>query len=191
MSDKPILHIVIASTRPGRKGPSVAKWVHQVALTHGKFEARLVDLADFELPVFDEPNHPAKQDYVHEHTKRWSRSVTKADAFVFVQPEYNHFPPSSLINAMEFLYREWTYKPVAFVSYAGQSGGMRSVEATKLYCVQFKMVPLMEAVAIPGFEKKLDKDGVFIADETLDAMAVKMLDEILRWADALKVLRTG
>jgi NAD(P)H-dependent FMN reductase len=190
MSDKPILNILITSTRPTRKGPSVAKWAHQVALTHGKFDARLVDLASFELPVFDEPDHPSMQKYVHEYTKSWSRSVNEADAFVFVQPEYNHFPPSSLINAMEYLYREWSYKPVAFVSYAaGPSGGMRSVEATKVFCTTFKMMPMVEGVAIPGFEKHLDKDGVFIADETLDGAAVKMLDETLRWADALKVLR--
>ncbi len=41
------LHIVIASTRPGRVGPSVAEWFDGVARKDGTFDVHLVDLADF------------------------------------------------------------------------------------------------------------------------------------------------
>lgn len=74
------LHIIICSTLPGRVGPSIARWFHEFAVRHGKFEAVLVDLADFNLQVFDEPEHPALQHYCHEHTKKWAASVNAADA---------------------------------------------------------------------------------------------------------------
>jgi NAD(P)H-dependent FMN reductase len=187
----PKLHVLTVSTRPTRKGPAVAAWATQFARSHGKFEVEPVDLASFGLPVFDEPEHPSKQAYVNEHTKAWSRSVAAADAFVFVIPEYDHHMPSSLVNAMQYLYKEWTYKPVAFVSYAGVSGGMRSVETARLFCTGFKMVPLVEGVILTGFDKKIDKDGVFLSDEIADKSATAMLDELLRWTDAMKVLRQG
>ncbi len=183
------LHILICSTRPTRKGPAVASWFRQYAATHGKFESELVDIAAFDLPVFDEPEHPAKRQYVHEHTKNWSASVDAADAFVFVMPEYNHHTPPALLNAMTYVYHEWTYKPVGFVSYAGLSGGLRAVETTRQLVGTFRMVPVVEQVAIPFFEKKLDKDDVLISDEKLDSSAKGLLDELHKWSEALKPLR--
>jgi len=82
------LHTIICSTRPGRVGPSVARWFHKLAGRHGKFDAKLVDPADFNLPVYGEPNHPTPQKYEREHTRRWAASVATADAYVFVTPEY-------------------------------------------------------------------------------------------------------
>src|SRR4051812_2913821 len=72
------LHVVICSTRPPRVGPAIAKWFHQVAAEHGQFDVELVDLAAFDLPVFDEPEHPRLQRYQHQHTKAWSAKVSEA-----------------------------------------------------------------------------------------------------------------
>jgi len=64
------LHIIICSTRPGRVGPPIAQWFHEITVEHGKFEAHLVDLAEFNLPVYDEPEHPILQRYQHEHNQK-------------------------------------------------------------------------------------------------------------------------
>jgi NAD(P)H-dependent FMN reductase len=125
------LHVVIASTRPGRVGPVIGKWFHEFAVGHGKFEVELVDLADPQLPLMDEPAHPRLQQYEHQHTRAWSAKVDEADAFVFVTPEYNYSAPPSLINALDYLYKEWNYKPAGFVSYGGISGGIRAVQMIK------------------------------------------------------------
>ncbi|HTA20192.1 MAG TPA: NAD(P)H-dependent oxidoreductase [Polyangia bacterium] len=182
------LHVVVCSTRPGRHGPTIANWVHGFAQKHGKFEVRLVDLAEVNLPVFDEPHHPRLRQYTKEHTKRWSETVDAADAFAFVTPEYNYNTPPALVNALDYLLHEWAYKPVAFVSYGGPSGGLRSVQMTKLFVTAFKMMPMSEMVSLPFFSKHIE-DGVFKADEAHEKAATAMLDETHRWADALKVLR--
>lgn len=183
------LNVIICSTRPGRGGPKVAKWFREIAVEHGKFDAVLVDLADFELPVFDEAKHPRLQQYEHAHTKRWSASVAAADAFAFVSPEYNYFAPPALVNAMTYLFNEWAYKPAGLVSYGGVSGGLRAAQAEKLLMTSLKIMPLPEGVPVHMFSQYIGEDGVFRPTEGIANNAKTMLDELHRWAEALKPMR--
>lgn len=182
------LNTVIASTRPGRVGETVGAWFHEFARQHDGFEPHWTDLAEFDLPVFDEPRHPRLQQYEHEHTKRWAQSVDAADAYVFVVPEYNFGPTPALLNALNYVYREWCYKPAGFVSYGGLSGGMRSVHMTKLTLTTLKVMPIFEQVAIPLVTDHLE-DGRFKAGEQHEKSATAMLDELGLWAKALKPMR--
>jgi NAD(P)H-dependent FMN reductase len=185
-----LLQVIVASTRRGRKGGAVAAWFMEQARSHGRFEVELVDLAEVDLPLFDEPRHPRLQQYEHEHTRRWSETVSRADAFVVVTPEYDHGPPAALTNALQHLVHEWSYKPLGFVSYGGVSAGTRSVQQTKLVVVALKMMPMFETVAIPFFAKHLDDEtGRLDPGVVQEKAAVGMLDELLRWAEALKPLR--
>src|ERR1051326_8675768 len=184
-----LLQIVIVSTRKGRKGDAVARWFDSRARQHGAFDVELVDLAEVNLPLFDEPEHPRLRKYQHEHTRRWSERVARGDAFVFVTPEYNYSAPPSVVNALDYLVHEWAYKPLAFVSYGGVSGGTRSVQMIKLQATALRMMPLPEAVTLPFFEKMFGADGSFAPGEMQQAAADAMLTELKRWADALRVLR--
>lgn len=182
------LQVIICSTRPGRIGPTVAAWVDTVARQHGAFDVALVDLADFGLPVYDEPKHPRLQQYAHEHTKRWAASVAAADAYVFVTPEYNSGPPPSIVNALNYVYREWNYKAAGIVSYGGVSGGLRAAEALKGTTATLKLVVPPEGVPIP-MVAKLVEDGAFRSNDLIDTSAKTMLDELAKWSGALKSLR--
>ena len=184
------LNLVIASTRPGRVGPKVADWYHGLALKDGAFDVHLVDLAEGGLPVYDELRHPRLQQYEHEHTRRWAGIVAAADAYVFVTPEYNYGPTPALLNALDYVYKEWNYKPAAFVSYGGVSGGMRAVQVTKLTLTTLKTVPIMESVTIPFVAERL-KDGVFAPTDIHVESAEALLKELHRWAEALKPLRAA
>jgi NAD(P)H-dependent FMN reductase len=184
------LNIIIGSTRPGRVGPKVAKWVETVAKEHGAFEPVLVDLADFNLPVFDEPKHPRMQDYVHDHTKKWSASVSSGDAYIFVTPEYNYFPPASLINALTYVSQEWNYKPAGIVSYGGISGGLRAAQELRLLLTTLKVMPLPETVPLPMVFPHLSEDSVNATDPMIDG-AKLMLGELDKWAKALAAMRAA
>ncbi len=145
----PRLHVVIASTRPGRTGPAVADWFTGIAEKHGGFDVHVVDLAEVGLPLLDEPHHPAERNYTHQHTKDWSASVDAADAFVFVAPEYNYGINAALKNAIDYLYFEWQYKPVGIVSYGNTSAGLRAAQMTKQVVTTLKMMPVTESVGDP------------------------------------------
>lgn len=121
--------IIIGSTRPGRVGASVGQWVYEQATTRESAEYELVDLADYDLDLLNEPTVPgaAGGKYENEKTTRWSQKISEFDGFVFVTPEYNHSVPAAFKNAFDVLFKEWNNKAVALVSYGAESG-VRAVE---------------------------------------------------------------
>jgi NAD(P)H-dependent FMN reductase len=182
------LNMIIGSTRPGRAGPVVAKWLHQTAIDHNKFAVELVDLAEFDLPLLDEATHPALRAYSNDTTKRWSANVASADAYVFVTPEYDYFAPAALVNAVQTLLHEWTYKPAGILSYGGVSGGLRGSQVLRQLLGNVNVHALPQTVSVPFFSQFI-VDGVFRPSEQAQAGAITMLDELHKWAGALKRLR--
>ena len=184
------LVIIIASTRPNRRGKVVADWFIPIAQQHGKFdEVEVADLAEINLPLLDEPEEADSKEYVHQHTKDWSRRIDAADAFVVVTPEYNNTAPASLLNAFDYLYWEWAYKPVAFISYGAIAAGTRGLLNTRIKTTTLQMVPIKPGVFIPFIKTRIGEDGKFQAEERNEKSAVGMLDELHRWAEALQTLR--
>lgn len=185
-----ILQIIIASTRPTRAGKPIADWFEAEARKHGKFQIEVVDLLAVNLPLLNESAHPRLRQYEHAHTKAWSETISRADAFVLVTPEYNFSSPPALMNALSYLVAEWAYKPAGFVSYGGISGGLRGVQMTKLTLTALKMMPVPEAVTLPLYSQHLNKEtGVFAPPPAAENSAKTMLDELEKWAAALKPLR--
>jgi len=123
--------VIIGSTRPGRVGESVAKWVYELTKRRTEAEFELVDVKDFNLPLLDEPVPPAMGQYSKEHTRTWAAKINSFDGYVFVTPEYNHGICGALKNAIDFVYREWNNKAAGFVSY-GSAGSVRAVEHLRL-----------------------------------------------------------
>ena len=183
--------ILVGSTRPGRNGLAVARWVTQPADAHGGFDVELVDLAEVGLPVFDEPEHPRLQRYTHQHTRDWSAIVDRADAFVFVTPEYNHSFPASLKNALDHLSLEWADKAAGIVSYGGVSAGLRAATALKPVLAALRVAPVLEAVSVPFFSQFLDEDDEFVPNAELEAGGKAMLDELARVTTALRTPRAA
>jgi NAD(P)H-dependent FMN reductase len=184
----PALTIIVGSTRPGRAGQTIAEWFADRARTHAGFDVEVADLAEIGLPLLDEPNHPRLGQYTKQHTKDWSAIVGRADAVVFVTPEYNYGYPAALKNAIDFLHREWRDKPAGFVSYGGVAAGTRAVQQLKQVVTTLRMTPVFDSVNIP-FHAQLIKDGKFEATDLLNQAADTMLDELVRVESALHQLR--
>ena len=185
----PRLQIIVASTRPGRVGLPIGRWAHDRAVEHGAFEVELIDLAEINLPLLDEPKPARQGQYVHRHTKAWSARIAAGDAFVFVVPEYNHSFNAPLKNAIDYLYAEWQHKPAGFVSYGGVAAGTRAVQALKPVLTVLRMVPVAEAVPIPFFGQYLDADGRFRGTDAMNQACVAMFDELQRLDAVLRPTR--
>lgn len=186
---KPVLRIIIGSTRPGRVAPAVADWIAERAREHGGFDVQVTDLAEVNLPILDEPNHPRLHQYVHQHTKDWSALVEGSDAFIFVTPEYNYGFSAALKNAIDYLHGEWLHKPAGIVSYGGVAAGTRAAQMLKQVLTALKMMPMLEAVNIPFVHSHLDEDSRLKPTEAMEASATAMLDELLRWTKSMRSLR--
>lgn len=181
--------IIIGSTRPGRNGEQVARWILDLATARGDAEYELVDLADHPLPHLDEPVPPAMGRYQHDHTKAWSATIASYDGFVIVTPEYNHNTSGVLKNAIDYLSAEWNNKAVGFVSY-GSAGGARAVEHLRLIAGELQMADVRQQVAL-SLMTEFENFSVFRpGDHNLPAVET-LLDQVLAWSDALKPLRAA
>jgi NAD(P)H-dependent FMN reductase len=178
--------IILGSTRPGRKGEAVARWVYNIAKKQRSNDAQFeyVDIKDFNLPLLDEPGIISQGQYTQDHTKKWSAKIDSFDAYVFVTAEYNHGIPGALKNAIDFLYREWNNKAAGFVSYGG-TGGVRAVEDLRLV-----MAELQVATVTLSLFADFENFTTFKPAPYQEQYVNTMLDQVIAWGTALKALRT-
>jgi NAD(P)H-dependent FMN reductase len=181
---KPVLQVIIGSTRPGRVGPAVADWIAKRAKQQGDFQVEVTDLAELNLPLFDEPHHPRLGRYVHQHTMDWSAIVEESDAFVFVIPEYNHTFNAAIKNALDYLHSEWQNKPAGIVSYGGASGGAHAARALEPVLGALSMVPA-GTVSVQAVREHLDEAGRVEPTQQMDAAAATMLTQLADRAESL------
>ena len=179
--------IIVGSTRPGRKADAVARWVHEIAKKRSDASFEVVDIADFKLPLLDEPMPPAMGQYANPHTKAWAARIAGFDAFVFVTPEYNHSTSGALKNAIDFLFKEWNDKAAGFVGY-GAAGGTRAVEHLRLVMGEVKVADVRAQVALSLFSD-FENYVTFKPAPHQERTVTAMLDDLVAWGGALKTMR--
>lgn len=179
--------IIIGSTRPGRNGEAVSKWVYEIAKKRSDAEFELVDIKDFNLPLLDEPIPPSMGQYSKPHTKAWAAKIASFDAFVFVAPEYNHSISAALKNAIDFLFKEWNNKAAGFVSY-GSAGGARAVEHLRVVLAEVQIATVRNQVLLSLFAD-FENFSVFKPAARHEKSVNEMLDQVIAWGGALKSLR--
>lgn len=179
--------IVIGSTRPGRNGEAVARWVEGIARKRSDASFELVDIRDYDLPLLDEPVPPSMGQYTKPHTRAWAAKIDSFDAYVFVTPEYNHAPSGALKNAIDYLYREWNNKAAGFVGY-GSAGGARAVEQLRLIMGELQVADVRAQVSLSLFTD-FENFSIFKPGAHQEGAVQAMLDQVIAWGTALKALR--
>jgi NAD(P)H-dependent FMN reductase len=179
--------IIIGSTRPGRKAEVVASWAYDIARQRKDADFELVDIADFNLPLLDEPIPAIFGQYSHDHTRAWSAKIASFDGYVFVTPEYNHSTSAALKNAIDFLYHEWNNKAAGFIAYGGTMGA-RAVENLRLVMAELQVATVRAQVGLSLFTD-FEKFTVFKPAEVQQKNVNGMLDQVIAWSGALKPLR--
>jgi NAD(P)H-dependent FMN reductase len=178
------LHIILGSTRNGRNGEQVAKWLNEKlqkkAQESDAFEVEFLDLKEWDLPMYQEPFSDKAED--------WKKKISEADGYIIVTPEYNHGYPAVLKNALDYPYAEWNKKAVGFVAYSdGMSAGIRSVEQLRLVCIQLQLAPIRQAMYFPNIEEAFADDTP--KDPATSERLDTFLEELLWWTRALKTAR--
>ena len=191
------LAVVIGSTRQGRQTDKVAKWVVNTA-TKNDIAAELVDLADYEMPFFNEAISPRynpdrKPD---QSVQIWLDKINDFDAYVFVTPEYNHSFTAVLKNALDYLTNELYRKPTAIVSH-GTVGGARSALHLKevLSECQSIVIPKSAQLFNVGMTSAVDDEGNLSAELAANpygpnSQLETMLKELVWYSNALSAARS-
>jgi NAD(P)H-dependent FMN reductase len=179
--------VILGSTRPGRNGEAVAKWVHGIATTRSDADYELIDLKEINLPLLDEAVPPSRGQYSQPHTKAWAAKIDSFDAFVFVTPEYNHGTSGALKNAIDFLYKEWNNKAAGFVGY-GSAGGTRAVESLRLVMGELMVADVRAQVALSLFTD-FENFSQFKPAPQQEQAVHTMLDQVVAWGTAMRSVR--
>ncbi|MCG6498343.1 NADPH-dependent FMN reductase [Kitasatospora sp. A2-31] len=183
--------IIIGSTRPGRNGEQVAAWVRELAERHAGDRASLdvLDLKEFDLPLLDEPLPALVAPGGKPHTVRWAERVGACDAYIVVTPEYNCGAPAPLQNAVDYLYREWTRKAVAYVGY-GSFGAVLAVQELRAQAGRLQMADIGPQLALSLREDFVDFTKFEPREQHVGELQ-KLVDELLAWSAALAPLRAA
>jgi NAD(P)H-dependent FMN reductase len=179
--------VILGSTRPGRRGEQVARWVMNIATQRDTAQFDLIDLADYPLPHMDEPWPPSMGQYHNQHTRDWAATIGQYDGFIIVTPEYNHSTSGVLKNAIDYLYAEWNNKAVGIVSY-GAVGGARAAEHLRLIAGELQMADVRTNVALSMFTDFVNFTDLAPGDHQLLALNT-LIDQVLAWSRALAPLR--
>jgi NAD(P)H-dependent FMN reductase len=115
--------IIVGSTREGRKSIEVAEWFLKKAqaASPSKISFGIVDLLQFPLPFFGEPDRFGM-------IQSFEEAIRGYDGFVFVTPEYNHSITGVLKNALDFAYQDWNNKTAGIITYGFGANGARAAE---------------------------------------------------------------
>ncbi|QRN55874.1 NAD(P)H-dependent oxidoreductase [Dyella caseinilytica] len=149
---KPVVLLIMGSVRAGRNCPRIAHWAARIGHASTDLAYEVIDLADWSLPMDDEPGLPHAGEYIQSHTHAWSEKVRSAAAVVFVTPQYNWGYPAPLKNAIDHLYSEWRGKPTAIISYGGH-GGSKCAKQLRQVGAGLKMRVMTTAPALTLSEK--------------------------------------
>jgi len=183
--------VILGSIRKIRRGERVAKWLMPQLAKIKEAEFELLDLRDYPLTFYSEDNSPdsLEDGYTNEIAKKWAAKIGESDGFILIHSEYNHGPAAVLKNALDWVYKEWVKKPVAFVSYApGAGAGIRAVEQLRENVIELQMAPMREAVHISHVLDSIDEDGNLLKGHYNERVIV-VVEQLLWWTKALKKAR--
>ena len=186
------IKVILASIRDDRFGDKPAMWITGLAKKIDGISVELLDLKDYQLPMFAEKTSPkyVEGSYGNSSVDAWANKITEGDGFIVVTPEYNHGYPSSLKNNIDYLYKEWAKKTVCFVGY-GSTGGARVIQQLREVAIELQMVPIRDSVHIFNPWNLVDEKGDLKPGvlESSEKSAELMLDQLVWWTKALKTAR--
>ena len=168
----------------------MARFFMDAVKDNASAQVEIVDLADYDLPLYEDEMIPMMREGKHENAKveKWLNKVSEADGYVFVTAEYNASIPAPLKNAIDFGYKEWNNKYAGFVSYGALTGGSRAVEHLRLVAANLKMFTINEKITIPNIWAAFDAEGKLVNGEEMKKTANAMIDEIAKHTTGAKMV---
>lgn len=191
MTTKPKIAVIIGSIRPNRQGDKPANWIAQLARETGEFDVEIVDLKDYPLPLFDAPASDFWMPTPNEVAAKWQAKLNEFDGYIVVTAEYNRSVPGALKNAIDWAYKPFMKKAVAYVSY-GSVGGARAVEHLRNIMVELQAVSVRHGVHIGGSDFMPVMMGQKTWEEVLPAFVPftkELFDNLAWWTNATKAAR--
>lgn len=155
------MHIAIlsSSTRLNRQSHRVALALQQYIDADGRHSVQVLDLASYHFPIMEEvlSRHPNPPDGLSE----FAASIRRAEALLFVSPEYNGSYTAALKNAVDYLKeQEFAKKVVGVVSVTtGALGGIRAALAMQQLVLGIGGYPIPQMLTVGQVVQRFDELG--------------------------------
>ena len=185
--------VILGSTRDSRFGTKPAQWILDLAKQRPELDVELVDLKDYNLPLFNEVASNAWAPSQSPEAVRWQNKISEFDGYIFVTAEYNRSITGALKNALDQAYVNWNKKAAGYVGY-GTVGGARAIEHLRNIAVELQMASTRSAVHIGGSDFFTVWGGganqpISAIEQNILPSAKDMLDQLTFWASAAKWAR--
>lgn len=194
MSAKPRIAVIISSTRDSRFGAVPAQWIADRAAARGDWDVELVDLKDYDLPLFNEMASNAWMPSADPKAVAWQEKIASFDGYIFVLAEYNRSITGALKNALDQAYVDWNKKAFGIVGY-GALGAARAAEHMRTIGIELQMASTRSAVHIAGGDFFTvhplggNPQPISAIEGTIGASADAMLGELDWWTRATMAAR--
>ncbi|WP_121353696.1 NADPH-dependent FMN reductase [Flavisolibacter nicotianae] len=177
--------LLSSSVRIGRNSHRVALYLKQYVTEHSLGTVDLIDLNEYQFPVFDERLRFMKDPPAA--VLQFAERITKADGVIIVTPEYNGGYPAALKNAIDLLYPEWKRKPIGIATVsAGAFGGSQVGPSLAFLFLKIGALVTPAVFRVPKVQDAYNKDGVPVDKETTDKRAKLFLEEFTWCMEARK-----
>lgn len=175
------LYIIVGSVREGRTAIKVARWIEQTIknFNFSTVQTELVDLKEWNLPIFAGAHPPATGIYDQPKQQEWADKIAQGDAFIFISPEYNHGYSPALKNALDYVGKEWQSKPAAYVGY-GSSHGSRSIDQIRQVATTLGLVDSNATLEIRDIFQR-NKDESFTGNEFEEKALKSIVDKLIKY----------
>lgn len=170
-----LIYIIVGSIREGRTAIKVANWLqHAIGeLSIANLTTEIVDLKQWDLPIFAGAHPPATGIYDQPKQQDWADKIAQADGFIFISPEYNHGYSPALKNALDYIGKEWQGKTAAYVGY-GATNGSRSIDQIRQVGTQLGLIDSSAVLEIRDIFKRNSAE-IFEGNE----FEIKILQSII------------
>lgn len=177
--------VVTSSVRENRIADTILKTVQGQLAAYPDYEITVADLKELPMPFYNSPVSSSNENFkaTDENVIAWGNLVDEADAVLFLVAEYNYSVPAVLKNAVDWLFKPWNNKPVAFVGY-GWVGGARAIKHLRDIMGSVIAAKAIETESNLRFTKEIDLDGTVLDQEAITASVNTVLEELKTYIES-------
>ena len=162
---QPNVVAICGSLRDGSHTRTAARHALSAAADRGA-RTELLDLRDYDLPVFDPDDEDA------EDAEKLRERVRRADAVILGTPMYHGSYSSALKNAIDYCgFDEFENKTVGLLGIAGGNFPITALEHLRSVCRALDAWVLPYQAAVPRASGKIE-DGAFVDADLADRVGV-------------------
>jgi NAD(P)H-dependent FMN reductase len=169
--------ILSSSVRTGRNSHRVARYFQKKVSEVKDVEVEIFDLDEADFPLFKE--RLSHQDEPVQELNDYAEKVDKADAVIFVIPEYNGGYPAAWKNAFDLLYDEWKDKPAGIVSVSAGSFGGTQVQVQVQWVISKVGMINGGLFPVPNVTKNFSEEGEAL-DEAVHGRADRFIEGLIK-----------